>query len=319
MRVLITGGAGFIGSHTVSRFCDAGFVVTVVDNLTTGHESNLEHVGQKANLRFVRGDIRDTELMDQLVKDSDVVVHLAAMASVPETVAHPLESEAINSTATLQLLQSARQHKLKRFVFASSAAVYGNSTVIPQTESLPVQPLSPYALQKQNGERYAQLYWQLYKLPTVALRFFNVFGPRQRPDSAYSGVISRFGEAFALGRSPVIFGDGTQSRDFVFVTNVVEAIWLAATESPEQVAGEVFNVGSGESISLLDLLKQFEIITGRNLTPNRQPSRAGDVRDSRSDLKHAQERLGYRCVTNWRDGLARTWDYFESLIPSEPV
>ena len=317
MRVLITGGAGFIGSHTAGKFCAEGYPVTVLDNLTTGYESNLENLVASSRLRFINGDICDGELVKRLVDEADLVVHLAAMASVPETIAHPLESQAINSTATLQLLETARHAGVKRFVFASSAAVYGNSTIIPQSEGLPVHPLSPYALQKQNGERYAQLYWQLYKLPTVSLRFFNVFGPRQRPDSAYSGVISRFGEAFALGQSPVVFGDGHQSRDFVYVTNVVEAIWLAATQPVDRVAGEVFNVGTGESISLLDLIEQFKAITGRDLLVEHRPSRAGDVRDSRSDLNHSQERLGYRAVIGWREGLKKTWDYFESLCPSD--
>ncbi len=315
MHVLITGGAGFIGSHTAARFYKEGFQVTVLDNLSTGHESNLTELVDDSRFRFVKGDIRDAALMHEVVKGCNLIVHLAAMASVPETIAHPIESHAINSTATLELLEIARRSGVARFIFASSAAVYGNATIIPQSETMPVQPLSPYALQKQNGERYAQLYWGLYNFETVNLRFFNVFGPRQRPDSAYSGVISRFGEAFSKGTPPVVFGDGLQSRDFVYVANVVDAIWLAATQPKERVAGESFNVGTGASISLLDLIDQFNAITGLKLTPHHRPSRLGDVRDSRSDLSHANSKLGYSPAIDWREGLQTTWDFFN--LPSQ--
>ena len=284
--------------------------MTVLDDLSGGSEANLAWRLAGAPVELVKGSVTDAALVARLLPGCDWVFHQAAMPSVPRSVAEPLLSNARNLDATLQLLVAARDAGVKRFVFASSSAIYGDSEVSPKHEGLPPNPLSPYGLQKYAAERYGQLFHQLYGLPTVGLRYFNVFGPRQAFDSPYSGVIARFCTAFLRGEPPVIFGDGLQSRDFTYVDNVVAAN-LAAVEAPEaQVAGQVFNVAGGNSITLLDLVRSLSAISGRELPPVLHPARAGDVKHSRADISAAQRAFAYAPTVDWSEGLRRTYEWY---------
>ncbi len=310
MKALVTGGAGFIGSHLAEALARRGVDVTVLDNLSGGREANLAWRLAGAPVELVKGSVTDGPLLTRLLAGCDWVFHQAAMPSVPRSVLEPVLSNAQNLDATLQLLVASREAGVKRFVFASSSAIYGDSEVSPKHEGLPPNPLSPYGLQKYAAERYGQLFHQLYGVPTVALRYFNVFGPRQAFDSPYSGVIARFCTAFLRGEPPVIFGDGSQSRDFTYVDNVVAAN-LAAAEAPaEQVAGRVFNVAAGNSITLLDLVHGLAVISGRDLKPDFQPARAGDVKHSRADISAAQRALGFAPSVDWAEGLRRTYEWY---------
>jgi UDP-glucose 4-epimerase len=243
------------------------------------------------------------------------VFHEAAVASVPQSVAQPLETNQHNLDSTLKLLIAARDAGVKRFLFASSSAIYGESEAEFKHESLPPQPITPYGLQKYASERYGQLFHQLYGLPTVALRYFNVFGPRQSFNSPYSGVIARFCTAVLRGETPVIFGDGTQSRDFVFIDNIVQANLLAAEAPAERVAGRVFNGGTGGSISLRQLVADLNNLTGQDIQPRFEPARAGDIRHSQADVSALKEATGYSPAVSWKDGLAQTLDFYR-LQPS---
>lgn len=312
MKVLVTGGAGFIGSHLAEALCRRGAKVVVLDNLRLGSEANLAWRRNSDELEFVKGDIADEKLLQKIVPGCDWVFHEAALPSVPRSVAHPVESNLYNLDATLSLLVIARDAKVKRFLFASSSSVYGNSDAPAKHEGLPVSPLSPYALQKYGGERYCQLFHMLYGLETVALRYFNVFGPRQAFDSPYSGVIAKFCTAMLKGETPVIFGDGRQSRDFTYIDNVVSANLLAAEASAAKAAGKVFNVAAGHSISLLDLVAQLNRLTGRSLQPRFEAPRAGDVRSSLADISAAKEALDYRVKVSWEDGLEHTLDFYRA-------
>ena len=250
MKALVTGGAGFIGSHIAEALCRRGAQVVVLDNLSLGNPQNLAWKRPGDALDFVQGDVADEKLVGKLVAGCDWVFHEAALPSVPRSVAEPLSSNSQNLDASLQLLVLARDAKVKRFLFASSSAIYGDSDAPSKQEQLPPNPLSPYALQKYGSEKYGQLFHQLYGLPTVSLRYFNVFGPRQAFDSPYSGVIAKFCTCMLAGQAPVIFGDGLQSRDFTYIENVVQANLLAVEAPAEKVAGRVFNIAGGQSISL---------------------------------------------------------------------
>ena len=305
MKVLVTGGAGFIGSHMVDWLVGHSHQAVVLDDFSTGSMDNVSSAIESGKCAVIRGSISDQSIVQTALIGCDSVVHLAAIAAVPDTIRDPVGSNAINLTATLNLLEACRQKQVQRYVFASSAAVYGDAAETPQREDMPVSPLSPYALQKQAAERYGQLYHQIYGLQTVGLRFFNVFGERQRPDSAYSGVISRFVDALDQGRQPTIFGDGLQSRDFVHVANVVEAIGLVLTADASKVAGEKFNVGGGESVSLLDLLAELGKLKNIEVRPILQPARLGDVRHSCAAIEHLQNAVGFKAAVSWREGLRR--------------
>ncbi|HTH46178.1 MAG TPA: NAD-dependent epimerase/dehydratase family protein [Candidatus Limnocylindria bacterium] len=312
MKALVTGGAGFIGSHLAEALARRGVEVTVLDNLSGGRESNLAWRLAGAPVELVKGSVTDGPLLTRLLAGCDWVFHQAAMPSVPRSVLEPVLSNTQNLDATLQLLVASREARVRRFIFASSSAIYGDSEVSPKHEGLPPNPLSPYGLQKYAAERYGQLFHQLYGVPTVALRYFNVFGPRQAFDSPYSGVIARFCTAFLRGEPPVIFGDGSQSRDFTYVDNVVAAN-LAAAEAPaERVAGQVFNVAGGNSITLLDLARSLAAISGRDLKPAFQPARAGDVKHSRADISAAQRALGFAPTVDWTEGLRRTYEWYRT-------
>ncbi len=306
MKALVTGGAGFIGSHLAEALCRRGARVVVLDNLSSGSIRNLDWRRGDDGLEFVEGDIRDNNLLAKTVAGCDWVFHQAAQASVPYSVAMPLESNAHNLEGTLNLLVAARDAGVRRFLFASSSAIYGDDDAALKHEGLPPNPLSPYALQKYAGEKYSQIFHSLYGLETVSLRYFNVFGPRQAFDSPYSGVIAKFCTSLLRGEAPVIFGDGLQSRDFTFIGDAVAANLLAAEAPSMRVAGKVFNIATGQSITLLQLVTELNRLTGQQLKPRFEPPRPGDVRDSRADISAARRDLGYEPKKSWEQGLAAT-------------
>ncbi len=310
MKALITGGAGFIGSHLAQALCRRGAKVVILDNLSTGAAHNLAWHAGGDDLELVSGDARDATLLAKLVSGCDWVFHEAAVASVPASVAEPLETNQHNLDATLKLLIAARDAGVKRFLFASSSAIYGESEVESKLEDLPPRPITPYGLQKYASERYCQLFHQLYGLPTVALRYFNVFGPRQSFNSPYSGVIARFCSTMLKGETPTIFGDGQQSRDFVFIDNVAQANLLAAEAPAENVGGRVFNVGTGSSISLLQLVADINKLTGQAIQPHFEPGRAGDIRHSQADVSALRSATGYQPAVSWEEGLRQTLDFY---------
>ncbi len=312
MKALITGGAGFIGSQIAEAVCKKGGRAIVLDNLSLGSLDNLAWSNSGNSLEFVRGDIRDLELLNKLLPGCDVVFNQAALPSVPMSVEKPVETNQQNLEAALQLLVAARDAKVRRLVFASSSAVYGDSEVSPKHEDLAPNPLSPYALQKYAAERYGQIFYQLYGLETVSLRYFNVFGPRQSFDSPYSGVIAKFCTTVLRRDCPTIFGDGLQSRDFIYIDNVVNANIQAAEAPAENAAGKVFNVAGGQSINLLQLLEELNRLTEQSLQPRFQQSRTGDVRSSVADIGRIQSALGYEVKVSWREGLSRTLDFYKA-------
>jgi UDP-glucose 4-epimerase len=302
-RVLVTGGAGFIGSHLVEALLSRGNRVRVVDNLSTGHRSNLAHLG--GSVEWIEGDLADFEVCRRAAEGAEAVLHEAAIPSVPRSVAEPLQSHASGPTATIQLLEAARQAGARRFVFAASSSAYGDTEELPKHEGMLPNPLSPYAAGKLAGEHYVRVYARTMGLDGVSLRYFNVFGPRQDPPSPYSGVISLFARSMAAGDRPVIFGDGTQTRDFTYVANVVRAN-LLALDAPGSLGGEALNVGTGRRISLLDLVAAINRVLGTDLTPEFRPTRAGDVRDSQASLDRARAVLGYEPSVDFEEGLRRT-------------
>jgi len=309
-RALVTGGAGFIGSHVAEALCRRGAHVVVLDDLSLGKLENLAWRRSGDALEFVQGDAGDASLLSKLLPGCAWVFHQAALPSVPLSVAQPLESHRHNLEAALTLLVAAREARVQRFVFASSSAIYGDSPAPLKRESDTPDPLSPYALQKYAAEKYAQLFHRFFGLETVALRYFNVFGPRQAFDSPYSGAIARFCTAALAGQVPVVFGDGQQSRDFVYVENVVQANLLAAEGSADRVAGRVFNVAGGASVTLLELLAELGVLTGRAIAPRFEPARVGDVRFSQADLAAARQDLDYRVGVTWQEGLRRTLAFY---------
>ena len=312
MKALVTGGAGFIGSHLAEALCRRGAQVVVLDNLSLGSLANLSWKRPGDVLEFIEGDVLDTALLQKVVPGCDWVFHEAAYPSVPWSVAEPVKSNEQNLEAALQLLVAARDAKVKRFLFASSSAVYGDSPVLPKREDMAPNPLSPYGLQKYTAETYARLFAQLYGLPTVSFRYFNVFGPRQSFNSPYSGVIARFCTTMLAQQTPAVFGDGLQSRDFVYVANVVEANLRAAEAPAERVSGRVFNVAGGQSITLLDLVAELNRLTGLSLEPRFEPARAGDVRASQADIAALQAATGYAVQVSWPEGLRHTLDFYRT-------
>ncbi|HEX4975501.1 MAG TPA: NAD-dependent epimerase/dehydratase family protein, partial [Pseudomonadales bacterium] len=287
---LVTGGAGFIGSHLVEALSASGHEVTVLDNLSSGDKKNIELLlGTKVN--FVEGDIRDKTLLDKLVQNCDGVFHLAALVSVPESIKNPLDSFSVNLQGTLNVFESCKGREQIRIVFASSAAVYGNIEQLPIQEGATGNPLSPYGLHKLMCEKHAELYAKLYNVNSVGLRFFNVFGPRQDPSSPYSGVISIFIDRLVKGTAPVIYGDGGQTRDFVYVADVVQAL-VKAMDSQKQ-GFEVFNVGRGEGISINMLFEILRGIVGTKLSAEFEPARNGEIHTSLADISKIGSALGY--------------------------
>ena len=305
---LVTGGAGFIGGHLVEGLLAAGWSVRVIDDLSTGSEQNLARVMDQ--IEFTRGDIRDVDTLERIMDGVEVVFHEAAMASVPRSVAMPLLANSINIDGTLLVLETARQNGVRRVVYAASSAVYGNSEVLPKVETLPAAPLSPYALQKYVGEVYCRLYSEFYGLETVGLRYFNVFGPRQDPNSDYAAVIPCFVAAAVAGKQPVIYGDGDQTRDFIYVENAIQANLLAADAA--RASGAAINIGEGRRTSLNALWQSIREIVGTDLEASYAAPREGDVRNSVADLTLAADLLGYDPVVDLDEGLARTIASFRS-------
>ncbi|WP_170266535.1 NAD-dependent epimerase/dehydratase family protein [Brevifollis gellanilyticus] len=310
IKALVTGGAGFIGGHIAQALVARGAKVVVLDDLSTGDPVNLAWAGGSNSVEFVKGCVSDSALVKKLVQGCDWVFHEGAIASVPQSVAQPVESSQVNLDASLGLLVAARDAKVKRFMFASSAAIYGDTEAPLKHESDPVLPLTPYGLQKYASERYGQMFHQLYGLETVALRYFNVFGPRQSFNSPYSGVIARFCTLMLRGEPPTIFGDGLQSRDFAYIDNVVAANLLAAERPAENVAGRVFNIAGGTSVTLLDLIAELNKLTGQSIVPKHEPGRCGDIRHSAADLTASRTDLAYEPQVTWQEGLKHTLDFY---------
>jgi len=298
---LVTGGAGFIGSHLAEELLRRGHRVRVADSLVTGRRANLDVI---KSAEFLEGDLADAAFAEKACAGMDYVLHQAAIPSVPRSVDDPITSNRANITATLNVLVGARKAGVKRLVYAGSSSAYGDTPTLPKHEEMPASPKSPYALQKYVGEQYCKLFTELYGFETVTTRYFNVFGPRQDPGSAYSGVISLFATALPAGKQPAIYGDGEQTRDFTFVANVVDGV-LRACEAPK-AAGQVINVATGMRISLNDLLKTMNRLVGTNLTPIYKDARRGDVRDSQADISKAKALLGYQPTVLLEEGLRLT-------------
>lgn len=303
---LVTGGAGFIGSHICERLVREGHRVRVLDDFSSGKESNLESFA--GDIEMIRGDIRDVPVVTRATQDVDVVFHEAALGSVPRSVSDPRTTHEVNITGTLNVFLAARDAGVKRVVYASSSSVYGETPSLPKGEDMTPQPLSPYALSKLVGEHYASVFKHVYGFEIVALRYFNIFGSRQDPESQYAAVIPRFVTALLSGQRPVVYGDGRQSRDFTHVENVVDANLLAAEAG--DVAGRVFNVACGGRYTLLELLSKLKQIIGTDIDPLHEPARAGDVRDSQASIEAAERGLGYRVSVGFEEGLRRTVEWY---------
>src|SRR5438876_9599717 len=308
LRCLVTGGAGFIGSHVAERLVGLGHQVRVVDNLSTGDQANL--AGLDGEIEFLRGGLCEARVCRSAVARIDVVFHLAALPSVPRSLKDPWASHDANVNATMRLLEACRAAQVKRVVYSSSSSVYGDTPVLPKTESAEPLPRSPYAAAKLAGEQYVLAFARAGMIEGVALRYFNVFGPRQSPASAYAAVIPVFLAAAASGEPAPLDGDGGQTRDFTYVDNVVDANLLAWVAPAERASGWVVNVGAGARTSLLELLALVREVSGREVPIAARPPRPGDVRDSLAGRERALERLGYQPRVSVRDGLERTWSWF---------
>jgi nucleoside-diphosphate-sugar epimerase len=306
MRYLVTGGAGFIGSNTVDELVRRGHDVVVLDDLSAGKAANLANVRSK--IKLIQDSVTNLGALRKACRGVDYVIHLAAQTSVPRSVKDPIETNLINVNGTLNVLVAARDAKVKRVVFASSCAVYGKTSVLPIRECASLAPISPYGLSKQVGEAYGRVFQEMYGLEFVSLRYFNVFGPRQDPSSPYSGVLSVFNAALLGGTQPTIYGDGEQSRDFVYVQNVVEANLLAA--DAKGADGCAINIGTGNRNTLNQILALLEKTAGRSAGAKYASARDGDIRDSQAEIGLAQDVLGYHPRVGFEEGLKKTWEWF---------
>ena len=309
---LVTGGAGFIGSHIAETLLRGGARVRIADDFSTGRRENIEAVRAAsggAALEVLEGDLADATVARRAVEGASYVLHQAAIPSVPRSVRDPVRTHAANVTGTLNVLIAARDAGVRRFVYASSSSAYGDTPALPKVETMPTQPLSPYAIQKLAGEQYARVFHALYGVPTISLRYFNVFGPRQDPLSEYAAVIPKFITAMARGESPTIFGDGRQTRDFCFIENTVAANLLAC-RAGEGALGKVFNIACGHRASLLDLVDHLNGILGTSIHPRFADRRPGDVRDSLAEIAAARVDLGYEVKVDLAEGLRRTATFF---------
>lgn len=309
-RCLVTGGAGFIGSHVTARLVERGHTVRVVDDLSTGKESNLRSVA--TDIELLRGDLCDPHVSRAAVDGIDVVFHLAALASVPASLVDPWACHAANVNGTMRLLEACARAKVRRVVYSSSSAVYGDTPVAAKTEAAEPEPRSPYAASKLAGEQYVLAFARAGVLEGIALRYFNVFGPRQTPGSAYAAVVPNFLQAALDQRPAEVYGDGRQTRDFIHVDNVVDANLLAASAPAAAVNGWVVNVGAGRRTSLLDLIDAISGVVGRPLDYDLQVTRAGDVRDSLASMERARRVLGFEARVSLEEGLRDTWNWFSS-------
>jgi nucleoside-diphosphate-sugar epimerase len=307
----VTGGAGFIGSNLTRALLSAGQRVRVLDNFLTGKRENLAGLAHDHGGAFElqEGDIRDLPAARRAVEGADYVLHQGALPSVPRSVADPVLSNEINVAGTVNVLVAARDAAVRRVVFAASSSAYGDTPELPKRESMAPNPKSPYAAQKLAGEHYMRIFHEVYGLETVSLRYFNVFGPRQDPQSTYAAVIPRFITCVLRGEPPTVYGDGLQTRDFTYIDNVVQAN-LAACAAPKAACGRVFNIACGERVSLLDILEIVCGLAGKRVAPKFEPSRAGDVRDSLADITKARDVVGYDPKVAFRDGLRKTFEWF---------
>jgi nucleoside-diphosphate-sugar epimerase len=315
MRYLVTGGAGFIGSNTVDELVRRGHSVVVLDDFSSGKEENLAEVRNK--ITFIKGSITDIEVVRKAMHEAEYVLHLAAKTSVPRSVKDPIETNKINIDGTLNVLVAAKELKVKRVVFAASSSAYGETPTLPKVETMQPEPISPYGVTKYVGELYGQTFGRCYGLENVALRYFNIFGPRQDPSSPYSGVLAKFCSAFLEDAQPVVFGDGEQTRDFTYVENAVQANLLAC-EAPS-VSGKVFNVGVGGRVSLNEVVRALGKISGKTLETKYEPPRDGDIRDSQADITQARELLGYEPQVSFEEGLSRTYEWYRATQTRTPA
>jgi len=307
--VLVTGGAGFIGSNLTEALLKGKHFVRVLDDFSTGKRENLTLDKGYPSLEIIEGDIRDLRTCKQVIKGVDYVFHQAALPSVQRSIEDPETSNAVNVGGTLNILLAAKEEGVKRVMYAASSSIYGDTPTLPKHEEMPPHPLSPYALQKYVGEQYCRLFYQLYGLETISLRYFNIFGPRQDPNSLYSAVIPKFIDALVQDRPPIIFGDGEQSRDFTYIENVVQANLLAM--SAEHLHGEVINIACGQRISLNQLLKVLKEILGSKQSPIYQEPRKGDVKHSLADIRKAKQIIHYEPEVGIEIGLNKTVEYFQ--------
>jgi nucleoside-diphosphate-sugar epimerase len=306
--VLVTGGAGFIGSSLAAALIARGDTVRVLDNFSSGKRENLRDL----SVDLLEGDLLDEAFLKRAATGVEVIFHEAALPSVPRSIAAPRASHEANATGTLMVLEAARAAGVRRVVYAGSSSAYGDTPVLPKVETMSPGPLSPYAVAKLTGELYCRMYAGTFGLETVVLRYFNVFGPRQDPQSQYAAVIPKFVTAALTGTQPVIFGDGTQSRDFCFIDNVVQANLLAAEAPAAKASGRTFNVACGEAIDLNAVVKMVGDLTGRPLSARYEPARAGDVKHSLADIAEARARLGYQPAVTFAEGLRRTVAWFKA-------
>lgn len=311
MNYLVTGGAGFIGSNLASALLAQGHRVRVLDNFLTGKKENLAGLAERYGDAFelVEGDLRDLEVTRRATGGVEYVLHQGALPSVPRSVADPVLSNEINVGGTVNLLIAARDAGVRRVIFAASSSAYGDTPELPKRESMTPNPKSPYAAQKLAGEHYMRIFYEVYGVETVSLRYFNVFGPKQDPASTYAAVIPRFITAVLMGTSPTVYGDGLQTRDFTYIDNVVRVNLLACKASKE-ACGRVFNIACGERVSLLEILEIIYGLAGRRVPPRFEPPRPGDVRDSLADISLARDLLGYEPMVPFPEGLSRTFDCF---------
>lgn len=317
MRYLITGGAGFIGSHIVERLLKEGHSVCVLDNFSSGKRENLSFVNNYTlhakRYTLIEGDIRDPDTCRKAVEGVDFVLHQAALRSVPKSINDPLSYNEVNVSGTLNLLLASRDFKVKRFVFASSSSIYGDTKKLPEQEKHLPAPISPYAASKLAAECYCHMFSSVYNLQTVCLRYFNVFGPRQSLESEYAVAVPKFITSILSGKKPPIYGDGKQSRDFTYVDNVVEANLLSC-KAPN-VSGEVFNIACGRACTVLELLKYLNRILDTQVKPEFNPPRPGDVRHTLACVKKVQKLLGFRVKVDFLQGLRKTAEWFRKEAP----
>jgi UDP-glucose 4-epimerase len=307
---LVTGGAGFIGSSLARALIARGDRVRVIDNFSSGKRENLADIIDRIEL--LEGDILDEQALARAVEGVELVFHEAAIPSVPKSMAEPIENHAANATGTLRVLEEARRARIRRLVYAASSAAYGDDPVLPKIETMPPAPISPYGGSKLAGEQYAQIYARAYGVETVCLRYFNVFGPRQDPASEYAAVIPKFITAALAGKQPRIFGDGSQSRDFCYIDNIIEANFKAAVADARAVSGAVFNVACGQAIDLNRVVALIGDALGRKVAAIYEDERAGDIKHSWADIGAARSRLGYTAGVSFAEGLGRTIDWYKS-------